>query len=369
MNDARRMYGTPMDVLGLEPGKQGRLPMKPPPSEEQIRAYQRSLDEQRRIEGARVLDAADRWAARREQQREIVASEKVAAELRHVQAEAVVSAEVQQEILKQTIESGELRLRSLEAELRFERERVAHGGTAREEAALIETAHALVDAGSTAHPFYRQVITELSDIMLGPEVVRRDVAQSSQALDDTGGANTSVEEASPFHNEVIAELYERMQSPEAKAHPVFRTSERVRRRAEITFTEDEGLDGRAEPRFEHGIHEGRNWSDVAEQSPEYYFATRERLNPGRETERFTAWVDQFYNIQRLLIKKTAIITGPEPDSQPMFRESTSSSSGSPPWLRYVEADEVEGLRTAAEERRAGAPSQVTEEQELSLIHI
>ena len=67
--------------------------------------------------------------------------------------------------------------------------------------------------------------------------------------------------------------------------------------------------------------------------------------------------------ERLLIKKSAIMTGPEPGSQPMFRESTSSSSGSPPWLRYVEADEVEGLQTAAEERRAGAPSQVTEEQE------
>ena len=69
MNDARRMYGTPMDVLGLDPGKQGRLPTKPPPSEEQVRAFHRSLDEQRQIEGARVLDAADRRLARRRHER------------------------------------------------------------------------------------------------------------------------------------------------------------------------------------------------------------------------------------------------------------------------------------------------------------
>ena len=80
MNDAQRMYGTPMDVLGLEPGKQGRLPTKPPPSEEQIRAYQRSLDEQRQIAGAKVIGAADRCAARREQQREIAAREEAARE-------------------------------------------------------------------------------------------------------------------------------------------------------------------------------------------------------------------------------------------------------------------------------------------------
>ena len=137
--------------------------MKPPLSEEKIRAYHRSLDEQRRIEGARALDAADRWVARRGQQREIVASDKAAAELRHAQAEAVVSAEVQQEILKQTIESGELRLRSLEAELRVERGKGVHEGDARE------------------------------------ETVRRDVAQSPQALNDTGGTSTLVGEASPFY--------------------------------------------------------------------------------------------------------------------------------------------------------------------------
>ena len=140
--------------------------MKPPPSEEQLRADQRSLDEQRQIVGWKVIYAAGRWAARREQQRE--------------------------------------------------------------------------------------------------EAAREEAAQSSQALIDTGSTSTLVGEARPFYDEVIAELYERMHSPEAKAHPVFRTSERVRRRAEITFTEDQGPDGRAEPRFEHGIHEGRNWSDVAE---------------------------------------------------------------------------------------------------------
>ena len=66
MNDPRRRYGNPMDVLGLDPGK-GKLPAKPPPSEEKTRAYHRSLDEQRRIEGARVLKAADRWMVTREQ--------------------------------------------------------------------------------------------------------------------------------------------------------------------------------------------------------------------------------------------------------------------------------------------------------------
>ena len=140
--------------------------------------------------------------ARRRHEREIAANEEAeeaAAELRHVQAEEVVSAEMQQEILRQTIESGELRLRSLEAEIRFERGRDAHGGTARE------------------------------------EVVRRDDAQASQAFVDTGSV----------HDEVIAELYERMQSQEAKAHPVFRTSERIRRREEFTFTEDEGPGGRS----------------------------------------------------------------------------------------------------------------------------
>ena len=40
--------------------------------------YQRSLDEQRQIVGANVIDAAGRWAARREQQREEVAREEVA---------------------------------------------------------------------------------------------------------------------------------------------------------------------------------------------------------------------------------------------------------------------------------------------------
>ena len=70
MNDPRRMHGTPMDVLGLEPGKMGGLPAKHPPSEEQVRAFHRSLDEQRRIEGARVLDAAERWSARRRRERE-----------------------------------------------------------------------------------------------------------------------------------------------------------------------------------------------------------------------------------------------------------------------------------------------------------
>ena len=70
MNDPRRMHGTPMDVLGLEPGKMGGLPAKHPPSEEQVRAFHRSLDEQRRIEGARVLDAAERWSARRRRDRE-----------------------------------------------------------------------------------------------------------------------------------------------------------------------------------------------------------------------------------------------------------------------------------------------------------
>ena len=42
-------------------------------------------------------------------------------EMRHVEAEAVVDAEMKQEQLKQTIECGELRLRALEAELRLEK--------------------------------------------------------------------------------------------------------------------------------------------------------------------------------------------------------------------------------------------------------
>jgi len=86
-----------MDALGLEPGKQRGLPAKPPPSEEQIRAFHRSLDEQRQIEGARVLDAAGRALARRRHEREIAANEEAeeaAAELRHVRAEEVVSAEI-----------------------------------------------------------------------------------------------------------------------------------------------------------------------------------------------------------------------------------------------------------------------------------
>ena len=198
MYDTRRRYGNPMDVLGLDPGK-GRLPAKPPPTKEQIYAYHRSLDEQRRIEGARVLKAADRWVATREQQREEVANERAAAELRHAQAEAVVSAEMQQEILKQTVESGELRLRSLEEELCSERREAAHGRTAREEATLIEMAHELVDAGLTTRPFYRQVITELSELMPGHQIVRESVAQSSQAIEDVGGP-------SPIYDEVIAEL-------------------------------------------------------------------------------------------------------------------------------------------------------------------
>ena len=119
----------------------------------------------------------------------------------------------------------------------------------------------------------------------------------------------------------------------------------MRRREEFTFTEDEGPDGRSEPRFEYGDYSGRDWSDVAERSPELYFATRERLNPGREVRRFTAWVDQFYNIQQVLIRKTAVVTCPE----------------LPPWLPYAEADEAERQQAIAEERQAR--SQVTGRQE------
>ena len=48
---------------------------------------------------------------------------------------------------------------------------------------------------------------------------------------------------------------------------------------------------------------------------------------------------------------------------PAFQESASSSGGVPPWFQFAVADEAEELRMAAEERRAGVPSQVTEEQE------
>ena len=65
-----------------------------------------------------------------------------------------------------------------------------------------------------------------------------------------------------------------MRSPEAKAHPLFKeafaeVSERMRNREAITFTDDQGPDGREEQSFEHGVHEGRTWSDVAERFSEF----------------------------------------------------------------------------------------------------
>ena len=78
MNDERRMHGTPLDVLGLEPGKPGKLPIKPPPSREQQLAYHRSLNEQRQIVGGKVVDASGRWLARRREEREEAAREEAA---------------------------------------------------------------------------------------------------------------------------------------------------------------------------------------------------------------------------------------------------------------------------------------------------
>ena len=81
-------------------------------------------------------------------------------------------------------------------------------------------------------------------------------AQSSQVLVDAGSTRTLIGKAHPLFEEVITELSERMSSPEAKAHPVFKealvgVSERMRHREAITFTDDQGPDGKEEPRFEH----------------------------------------------------------------------------------------------------------------------
>ena len=157
-----------MEALNVEPR---RLPPKAAPSGEQMRAYRRSLHHQFKAQCATGLDAMDRALARRRHQRELAANEEAevaAAEHRHVMAEEVGSAEMQQETLRQTVEGGEQQLRALEAEVRSVRARNAHGEIVREEASLTEMAdalgeaqqaQALVDAGSVCD----QIIAELYD--------------------------------------------------------------------------------------------------------------------------------------------------------------------------------------------------------------
>ena len=50
--------------------------------------------------------------------------------------------------------------------------------------------------------------------------------------------------------------------------------------AKAVFAAEECPDGEMEPRFETGPHEGRCWSDIAEQRPEYYFETWGEVQSG-----------------------------------------------------------------------------------------
>ena len=84
--------------------------------------------------------------------------------------------------------------------------------------------------------------------------------------------------------------------------------------AKDVFTIEECPDGEMEPKFETGPYEGRCWSDIAEQRPEYYFQTWEKSNPSWEEKRFVAWVNQFYIVQGTLIRKSATIPKAGPSS-------------------------------------------------------
>ena len=122
-----------------------------------------------------------------------------------------------------------------------------------------------------------------------------------------------------------------------------------------------GPDEDNEPIFTQGNYNRMTRSWVTEKYPTYYFAIKDKLNPGKSEQVYSTWVEKYYHPRRILERKnkeplpissSAPRAGVLPPSH--VREDTDTI---PPWVRRINNSAEQPVESSA--MAEGVPSSST----------